>query len=255
MGFQQGLSGLNISSKSLEVIGNNVANANTYGYKSARAEFADMYAASLGGAGNNGIGIGARIANVAQQFTQGNVSTTANNLDLAINGDGFFQVQRWDEVSGSGTLSPAGEVLYTRNGQFKVDSSGYIINNQDRKLLGVGNQPLQLNLNGGSAQPTQLITAQVNLNAADAETLAEAVKHAMYCAAICNSCADACSAEDMDMRRCIRLCSDCADVCTMAYRVASRRTDENRQLSGAAAALSGPAGASSLSIIRVRRRI
>ena len=66
MGFQQGLSGLNISSKSLEVIGNNVANANTYGYKSARAEFADMYAASLGGAGNNGIGIGARIANVAQ---------------------------------------------------------------------------------------------------------------------------------------------------------------------------------------------
>lgn len=62
------------------------------------------------------------------------------------------------------------------------------------------------------------------------ETLAEAVKHAMYCAAIANSCADACSAEPMDMRRCIRLCSDTADVCTMAYRVASRRTDENRQL-------------------------
>jgi len=62
------------------------------------------------------------------------------------------------------------------------------------------------------------------------ETLDEAVKHAMYCAAICNSCADACSAEEMDMRRCIRLCSDCSDVCTMAYRVATRRTDENRQL-------------------------
>jgi hypothetical protein len=62
------------------------------------------------------------------------------------------------------------------------------------------------------------------------ETLAEAVKHAMDCAAICNACADACSAEEMDMRRCIRLCMDCADVCTMAYRVASRRTDENRQL-------------------------
>ena len=167
MGFQQGLSGLNISSKSLEVIGNNVANANTYGFKSARAEFADMYAASLGGAGNNGIGIGARIANVAQQFTQGNVSTTANNLDLAINGDGFFQVQRWDEVAGSGALAPAGEVLYTRNGQFKVDSSGYITNNQDRKVLGVGNQPIQLNLNGGSAEPTQMITAQVNLNASE----------------------------------------------------------------------------------------
>ena len=59
------------------------------------------------------------------------------------------------------------------------------------------------------------------------ESLLEAVKHAMYCAAICNSCADACSAEEMDMRRCIRLCLDCADVCTAAYRVATRRTDEN----------------------------
>ena len=62
------------------------------------------------------------------------------------------------------------------------------------------------------------------------ESLGEAVKHAMYCAAICNSCADACSAEELDMRRCIRLCMDCADVCTATYRVASRRTDENRQL-------------------------
>jgi hypothetical protein len=57
-----------------------------------------------------------------------------------------------------------------------------------------------------------------------------AVKHAMYCAAICNACADACSAEPMDMRRCIRLCTDCADVCTATYRVASRRTDHNRQV-------------------------
>lgn len=62
------------------------------------------------------------------------------------------------------------------------------------------------------------------------EVLGLAVKHAMYCAAICNSCADACSAEDVDMRRCIRLCMDCADVCEATWRVASRRTDENRQL-------------------------
>lgn len=62
------------------------------------------------------------------------------------------------------------------------------------------------------------------------ESLALAVKHAMYCAAICNSCADACNGEAMDMSRCIRLCMDCADVCTATYRVASRRTDENRQL-------------------------
>ena len=69
------------------------------------------------------------------------------------------------------------------------------------------------------------------------ETLAEAVKHAMYCAAICNSCADACSAEDMDMRRCIRLCSDASDICTATYRVASRRTDENRSVIRAMLAL------------------
>jgi hypothetical protein len=62
------------------------------------------------------------------------------------------------------------------------------------------------------------------------ETLGLAVRHAMHCAAICNSCADACSAEDMDMRRCIRVCMDCADVCTATYRVATRRTDHNRQL-------------------------
>lgn len=59
------------------------------------------------------------------------------------------------------------------------------------------------------------------------EALAEAVKHAMYCAAICNSCADADLAEDMDMSRCIRLCLDCSDVCTATYRVATRRTDHN----------------------------
>ena len=56
------------------------------------------------------------------------------------------------------------------------------------------------------------------------EALGAAVKHAMYCAAICNSCADACSAEDMDMRQCIRTCLDCSDVCTATYRVATRRT-------------------------------
>jgi len=59
------------------------------------------------------------------------------------------------------------------------------------------------------------------------EALGEAVKHALYCAAICNSCADACSAEEMDMRQCIRLCMDCSDLCTATYRVATRRTGQN----------------------------
>lgn len=60
------------------------------------------------------------------------------------------------------------------------------------------------------------------------EALGQAIRHAMYCAAICNSCADACSGEEMEMRRCIRLCADCADICTAFYRVASRQTSDNR---------------------------
>ena len=69
MSFQQGLSGLNTTSKSLEVIGNNIANANTYGAKGSRAEFADVYAAALNGAGTNNVGIGVSLAAVSQQFT------------------------------------------------------------------------------------------------------------------------------------------------------------------------------------------
>jgi hypothetical protein len=75
MSFQQGLSGLNATSKNLEVIGNNIANANTFGAKASRAEFADVYAASLNGAGSNPVGIGVNLAAaVAQQFTQGNIT-------------------------------------------------------------------------------------------------------------------------------------------------------------------------------------
>ena len=92
MSFQQGLSGLNASSKNLDVIGNNIANANTYGVKSSRAEFGDMYAAALNGAGSSPVGIGVQLQAVSQQFTQGNISTTENPMDMAINGAGFFQV-------------------------------------------------------------------------------------------------------------------------------------------------------------------
>ncbi|WP_286742051.1 flagellar hook protein FlgE [Aquabacterium sp. UBA2148] len=165
MGFQQGLSGLNISSKALEVIGNNVANANTYGAKASRAEFADMYAASLGGAGNNGIGIGARVAAVAQQFTQGNISTTSNNLDLAINGRGFFAL-----------ATDQGETVYSRNGQFKRDAEGFIINNEKHKLLGQAldetgapagpaGSPIQLSNDGSAPEPAEAITMTANLDA------------------------------------------------------------------------------------------
>jgi hypothetical protein len=76
----------------------------------------------------------------------------------------------------------------------------------------------------------QMISEHPQVGSGFNPVLGLAVRQAMECAAICNACADACSAEAMDMRRCIRLCLDCADVCTATYRVASRRTDHNRQL-------------------------
>lgn len=124
MSFQQGLSGLNVSSKNLDVIGNNVANASTVGFKASQAQFADVFAASLSGAGTNAIGIGSKLAAVAQQFTQGNISTTNNPLDVAINGSGLFR------------MSNNGAITYTRNGQFQLNKDGFMVGNTGLHLTG-----------------------------------------------------------------------------------------------------------------------
>ncbi|HET8870950.1 MAG TPA: flagellar hook protein FlgE [Aquabacterium sp.] len=155
MGFQQGLSGLNVSSRNLEVIGNNVANSGTYGAKASRAEFADMYAAALTGAGANNVGIGAMVSSVSQQFTQGNITTTDNPMDLAINGNGFFQVTDGNKPT-----------MYTRNGQFKVDRNGFIVNNQGHKLLGY-QADTQGTIVAGAATPLQLPTSGIAPRATD----------------------------------------------------------------------------------------
>jgi flagellar hook protein FlgE len=92
MSFQTGLSGLNSASRNLDVIGNNIANANTSGMKSSRTEFSAIVASSLSAVGNGGSGgTGVGVAAVTQQFSQGNVTVTGNNLDVAIDGDGFIQ--------------------------------------------------------------------------------------------------------------------------------------------------------------------
>jgi flagellar hook protein FlgE len=165
MSFQQGLSGLNASAKNLEVIGNNVANANTYGAKSSRAEFADMYANALSGGGANNIGIGVTLAAVAQQFTQGNISSTDNPMDLAINGSGFFQL-----------TDSNGGVEYSRNGQFRVDREGYVVNVQMQRLMGfpadatgaiqAGQaRALQMPTAGITPAETSRVTMELNLDA------------------------------------------------------------------------------------------
>lgn len=125
MSFQQGLSGLDAASKQLNVIGNNVANANTVGFKSSRAEFGDLYANSFYGLASTQAGIGVQTMSVTQQMTQGNLITSNNNLDLAINNNGFFVVS--DSTGGS-----SGTLRYTRNGEFQVDRNGFVVNNGDQ---------------------------------------------------------------------------------------------------------------------------
>ena len=162
MSFQQGLSGLNSSAKQLDVIGNNVANSNTVGFKQSQAQFSDMYAASLAGSGAVQIGTGGKVAAVMQQFTQGNVTNTSNPMDTAISGQGFFRL-----------LDPSGSVLYSRNGQFQVDKNGYIVNNQGHKLSGylpdatgtiIPGQPLPIQINSSDLAPQMTANVVVGAN-------------------------------------------------------------------------------------------
>ena len=146
MGFQQGLSGVGAAAKQLDVIGNNVANSSTVGFKQSRAEFADMFAASYYGVSAVQNGIGATVQAVAQQMNQGNINITNNQMDLAISGNDFFITQTTNGQA------------YTRNGQFQVDKDGYIVNNGD-KLMGWGVVP---DSNPAKMREGELQTLKVN---------------------------------------------------------------------------------------------
>ncbi|SFP37288.1 flagellar hook protein FlgE [Nitrosomonas cryotolerans] len=139
MGFQHGLSGISAAAANLDVIGNNIANTNTVGFKQSQAQFSEVFANSLS-TSNRQAGMGTEVSTIAQQFTQGNISTTDNPLDIAINGKGFFR------------MSDAGNISYSRNGQFHVDSAGFIVNANN------------LNLTGFMADPAGKITAATPTN-------------------------------------------------------------------------------------------
>ncbi len=117
MSFQVALSGLNAASTDLQVTSNNIANANTTGFKQSRAEFADVFSGDA-----NGIGNGARLTTVRQEFTQGNVEITERQLDLSISGEGFFVV------------NDNGALLYSRVGAFGMDSDGFVQNSEGELL-------------------------------------------------------------------------------------------------------------------------
>jgi flagellar hook protein FlgE len=120
--FSIALSGLTASSSDLDITANNIANADTAGFKGSRAEFADVYASGAVNLNTSVTGEGVRLARTAQQFTQGNISTSSSNLDLAISGDGFF------------TLKDANGVVYSRNGQFAEDSNGNVVSSTGQAL-------------------------------------------------------------------------------------------------------------------------
>ncbi len=169
MSFQTGLSGLNASAKNLDVIGNNIANSNTVGAKASRTEFSAVVAASIGasgGGGGGGGGIGVEVSTISQQFSQGTINITGNDLDCAVNGGGFFELTLKD-----------GSAAYTRDGQFKLDSKGNLITNSGASVMGFlpdatgtsySATPSPLVIPTGApiaAKATSAIIAQFNLDA------------------------------------------------------------------------------------------
>lgn len=122
MSFKIALSGLNAASADLAATSNNIANANTIGFKQSRAEFVDFFPVTAYGVSQNATGAGSRVDRVAQQFSQGAVNFTNNALDLAISGEGFF------------TLSDNGSRAYTRAGAFGTDRNGYVVNGSNMRL-------------------------------------------------------------------------------------------------------------------------
>lgn len=147
MPFRIALSGLNAAQADLTVTANNIANTATTGFKGSRAEFAELFSVSPQGVSSNATGNGVRVTNVSQQFTQGNIDFTNNNLDLAVSGQGFF------------VLNDGGALAYTRAGAFQVDNNGFIVNTQNQRLqayppTGTGT------FNTGALNDVQLVTSE-----------------------------------------------------------------------------------------------
>jgi flagellar hook protein FlgE len=171
MGFSTALSGLNAASSNLTVIGNNIANANTTGFKESRAEFVDQYADSIAGLSKLQPGTGVRLAQVAQQFNQGNVELTGNTLDIAINGEGFFTL-----ANNPGEINSR---VYSRNGAFHVNKDGIVTNTEGQALLAYmpnGTKvsegfstgkvsTISMNAGSGNPVPTSKVELDVNLDA------------------------------------------------------------------------------------------
>ena len=162
MSFSQAVSGLSAASTNLDVIGNNIANSATVGFKTATASFADMFAGSQ-------TGMGVKVAAVTQNFNDGTTTNTSRGLDVALSGNGFFRL-----------TDTSGAVYYSRNGQFSLDANRNLVNMQGLSVTGfpatgtpptiaAGAQPVALNIPTTlmSAKATTVGTMVANLNSTD----------------------------------------------------------------------------------------
>ena len=167
MPFRIALSGLNAAQTELAVVGNNIANSSTSGYKSSRAEFSDVYAVAFEGIGSLATGNGVAVSSISQNFSQGNIDFTERNLDLAVSGQGFY------------VLSDASGQSYTRSGAFHIDRDGYIVNQAQQRLQtfpAIGSAgfntgvlaDMQLSTSDGPPSATTDISASLNLSSSDA---------------------------------------------------------------------------------------
>ena len=159
MSFNIALTGLNAANEDLSVTSNNLANVATVGFKGSRTEFADLFASTQQGAIATGNGVA--VSEIAQQFTQGNIETTGNTLDMAVSGNGFF------------VLSNNGALNYTRDGEFQLNSTGQVVNAEGLALQGypaLANGGFNtgglanISLNTGLSQPQATSTASVTAN-------------------------------------------------------------------------------------------
>ncbi|ENA4997223.1 flagellar hook protein FlgE [Escherichia albertii] len=162
MAFSQAVSGLNAAATNLDVIGNNIANSATYGFKSGTASFADMFAGSK-------VGLGVKVAGITQDFTDGTTTNTGRGLDVAISQNGFFRL-----------VDSNGSVFYSRNGQFKLDENRNLVNMQGLQLTGYPATGTPLTIQQGAnptnisipntlmaAKNTTTASMQINLNSSD----------------------------------------------------------------------------------------
>lgn len=152
-----GVSGVNANMESLSVIGNNIANVNTVGFKSSRITFDDVLSQTL--TGNNQIGLGVTMGSIQKMFSQGAFEKTANALDLAVSGNGFYMVN--DPILST--------TYYTRAGQFQTDKDGYVVTPGNLRLQGY-----MANTSGvlqNTVQDIQLSTKIIAPNSTSAITL------------------------------------------------------------------------------------